>query len=276
VGAQTGGPLTPLPLGANEGSEKHGGTEMGCEDSGIHLHTVPDNVTNEQAVFVEPLAAACEILEQVRMTMGEPVAVLGDGKLGLLIAQVLHACGAKVKHFGRHPSKLRISREAGIKTTIVRELPSQAYDWVLDATGSPEAMQQAVRMTRPRGTLILKSTVHGLVPIDTAPVIVNELTLIGSRCGRFALALLSPRKGKVRVDATISLAIDQLLSTISEQHLGTSPQAPVSAPQILGCLAGVPCYPPMGSKPEVFAMIAPLGVDRAAVSHDRNPSVSFE
>jgi len=169
-----------------------------------NLHIVPKTVTNKQAVFVEPLAAACEILEQVRIPQGAPVAVLGDGKLGLLIAQVLHAHGAEVMHFGRHPSKLRISRDAGIETTLAKSLPMQAYDWVVDATGSAEGLQQAVGMTRPRGTLILKSTVHGLVPVNTAPVIVNELTLVGSRCGPFAPALRLLKSGKVRVDALIS------------------------------------------------------------------------
>lgn len=169
-----------------------------------NLHVVPRTVTNQQAVFVEPLAAACEILEQVRIPVGAPVAVLGDGKLGLLIAQVLHAHGAQVHHFGRHQSKLCISQKAGIRTVIDKPVPVQAYDWVVDATGSAEALQQAIRMTRPRGTLILKSTVHGLAPVDTAPVIVNELTLVGSRCGPFEPALHLLSTGQVRVDEMIS------------------------------------------------------------------------
>ena len=130
--------------------------------------------------------------------------MLGDGKLGLLIAQVLQADGASVHQFGRHKEKLRISEQAGVETEVASKLPTAAYDWVVDATGFPEGLTQAVRMTRPRGTLILKSTVHGLVPVDTAPVVVNELTLIGSRCGRFEPALRLLRTGKVRVDAMIS------------------------------------------------------------------------
>jgi alcohol dehydrogenase len=169
-----------------------------------NLHIVPKNVPNEQAVFVEPLAAACEILDQVRIPQGAPVAVLGDGKLGLLIAQVLHAHGAQVLHFGRHGTKLRISEEAGIETVVAKALPVAAYDWVVDATGSAEGLQQAVRMTRPRGTLILKSTVHGLVPVDTAPIIVNELTLVGSRCGRFAPALGLLQSGKLNLERMVS------------------------------------------------------------------------
>lgn len=149
-----------------------------------NLHIVPDEVATERAVFTEPLAAACEILDQVAIPPGEVVAVLGDGKLGLLIAMVLHAHGYPVHHFGKHVDKLLIS--CGKISTLP---PSETYHWTIDATGSAEGLRTAVAMTKPRGTLILKSTVHGAVPIDTAPIIVNELTLIGSRCGRFEAAL---------------------------------------------------------------------------------------
>ena len=169
-----------------------------------NLHIVPADVPSEHAVFAEPLAAACEILDQVKIKRGDAVAVLGDGKLGLLIAQVLHAYGAAVHLFGRHKEKLRIAQQAGVATELSKKLPASAYNWVVDATGSAEGFGQAVRMTRPRGTLILKSTVHGLVPIDTAPVIVNEITLIGSRCGRMEPALRLLKSGKVRVDSMIS------------------------------------------------------------------------
>jgi threonine dehydrogenase-like Zn-dependent dehydrogenase len=169
-----------------------------------NLHAVPAGISTEQAVFVEPLAAACEILDQVRIPKSARFAVLGDGKLGLLIAQVLHAHGAEVHQYGRHKEKLRISEAAGIATELARKLPAAAYDWVVDATGSPDGLKQAVAMTRPRGTLIMKSTVHGLAAIDTAPIIVNELTLTGSRCGRFEPALRLLRLGKVRVDDLIS------------------------------------------------------------------------
>ena len=164
-----------------------------------NLHVVPDRLPTDDAVFVEPLAAACEILDQVRIPKGADVAVLGDGKLGLLIAQVLNAHGACVRQFGRHREKLRISAAAGVETGIAGKLPVAAFDWVVDATGSAEGFRQAVGMTRPRGTLILKSTVHGLVPVDTAPVIVNEITLVGSRCGRFEPALKLLASGKVNV-----------------------------------------------------------------------------
>lgn len=170
-----------------------------------NLHLVPPGIPSEQAVFVEPLAAACEILDQVKIPRGAPVAVLGDGKLGLLIAQVLQAHGARVHQFGRHKDKLRIAEHAGVVGELAGQTtPAASYDWVVDATGSPEGLQTAVAMTRPRGTVIMKSTVHGRVSIDTAPVIVNEITLVGSRCGRFEPALKLLAAGKVRVDEMIS------------------------------------------------------------------------
>ncbi|PYU94433.1 MAG: alcohol dehydrogenase [Acidobacteria bacterium] len=170
-----------------------------------NLHVLPDSIPTERAVFTEPLAAACEILDQARIPQGAPVAVLGDGKLGLLIAQALHAHGAGVHLFGRHPEKLAIAEAAGIRTERVRRrLPAADYDWAVEATGSAEGLRQAVSMVRPRGTLIMKSTVHGTVGIDTAPVVVNEITLVGSRCGRFEPALRLLRGGKIRVAEMIS------------------------------------------------------------------------
>jgi threonine dehydrogenase-like Zn-dependent dehydrogenase len=169
-----------------------------------NLHVVPDRVPTEAAVFTEPLAAACEILEQVRIPCSSQVAVLGDGKLGLLIAQTLNVYGYKIHQFGRHAEKLRISEEAGVHTEVVSELPTAEYNWVVDATGSPEGLRQAVQMVRPRGTVILKSTQHGLVGVDTAPVIVNEITLVGSRCGRFEPALDLLSRGLINVHDMIS------------------------------------------------------------------------
>jgi alcohol dehydrogenase len=169
-----------------------------------NLHRVPREIPTEHAVFVEPLAAACEILDQVRMPAGAPVAVLGDGKLGLLIGQVLKAHGADVHQYGHHKEKLRIVADLGIDARLRKKAPLAAYDWVVDATGSSLGLTEAVKMTRPRGTVIMKSTVHGLVGIDSAPVIVNEITLVGSRCGRFEPALKLLRSGRVRVDQLIS------------------------------------------------------------------------
>jgi len=170
-----------------------------------NLHRVPDSIPTEHAVFIEPVAAACEILDQVRIAKHQPVAVLGDGKLGLLIAQVLQAAGAKVHLFGRHSHKLAIAQRAGISTErIAKQLPQREFPIVVDATGSADGLRSAVAMCVPRGIVVMKSTVHGLVPIDTAPAIVNEITLIGSRCGRFEPAIRLLASGKVRVDDLIS------------------------------------------------------------------------
>jgi threonine dehydrogenase-like Zn-dependent dehydrogenase len=170
-----------------------------------NLHALPDTLPTARAVFAEPLAAACEILDQVALPCASEIAVLGDGKLGLLIALVLNAYGHRVHQFGHHPEKLQIASRAGVATEVAASaLPEMAYDWVVDATGSPEGFRQAVRMTRPRGTVILKSTVHGLVGVDTAPVIVNEITLVGSRCGRFEPALDLLNRNLIPVEELIS------------------------------------------------------------------------
>ncbi|HXJ43930.1 MAG TPA: alcohol dehydrogenase catalytic domain-containing protein [Bryobacteraceae bacterium] len=177
-----------------------------------NLHVVPDSVPTEEAVFTEPLAAACEILDQVSIPCSSEVAVLGDGKLGLLVAQVLRAYGYRVHEFGRHKEKLRIAARAGVETEIVRKrLPNTEYSWVVHATGSPEGLQEAVRIVRPRGTVIMKSTLHGLVGMDTAPVIVNEITLVGSRCGRFepAIELLKNRIVNVADMISETLPLDR-------------------------------------------------------------------
>jgi alcohol dehydrogenase len=155
-----------------------------------NLHVIPEEIPSERAVFIEPLAAACEILDQAAIPRGETVAVLGDGKLGLLIAMVLNAHGCCVRQFGHHQAKLDIAAATGVATELVRgKLPVPEYGWVVEATGSPDGLRAAVAMTRPRGTVILKSTVHGAVGIDAAPIVVNEITLMGSRCGRFEAAL---------------------------------------------------------------------------------------
>jgi alcohol dehydrogenase len=171
----------------------------------VNLHVIPDSISDEEAVFVEPLAAACEILEQANIPDGSEVAVLGDGKLGLLIAQALNAERKSVHLYGRHKEKLRIAHHAGVKTELARKkLPQAAYDWVVDATGSPDGLREAIGMTRPRGTVFMKSTIHGSTRIDAAPVIVNELTMVGSRCGRFEPALDLLQSRKVHVSGMVS------------------------------------------------------------------------
>jgi alcohol dehydrogenase len=170
-----------------------------------NLHVVPDSIPTEAAVFTEPIAAACEILDQVQMPCGSQVAVLGDGKLGLLVAQVLQVNGYRVHQFGRHPEKLKIAANAGVTTQVRGDhLPKAEYRWVVDATGSQAGVHAAIGMVEPQGTIVLKSTVHGEIPVETAPVIVNEITLIGSRCGRFEPALELLRLGAIDVSSMIS------------------------------------------------------------------------
>jgi alcohol dehydrogenase len=168
-----------------------------------NLFHVPENVPTAQAVFTEPIAAACEILDQVRISKGQPVAVLGDGKLGLLIAQVLSVNGAEVHQFGRHATKLAISKKIGVITR--RGLPKSGtkFDLVVECTGSSGGLSTAVEMTNARGTIVLKSTVNDRTPVDMASIIVQEITLVGSRCGRFAPALKLLRSGRLNLDPMI-------------------------------------------------------------------------
>jgi threonine dehydrogenase-like Zn-dependent dehydrogenase len=168
-----------------------------------NLHPVPDHVPDEHAVFTEPVAAACEILDQIQIPPGEPVAVLGDGKLGLLIAQVLAAHGAQVHLHGKHVNKLKIARKVGIKTHFVHEKTRSRYNITVDATGSPAGLRAATAITRPRGTIVMKSTIQGETSLDLAPLIVNEITLVGSRCGRFEPALELISQGRLRLDEMV-------------------------------------------------------------------------
>jgi alcohol dehydrogenase len=168
-----------------------------------NLHVVPDSVADEQAVFVEPLAAACEILEQVDARKFREAGVLGDGKLAQLIALVLRTAGPRAVMYGKHEKKLALARGVGIKTKRVRGDASdlkrikKAYGLLAEATGSPSGFALAQHMTKPRGTLVLKSTFHGAAPIETWPIVVKELTVVGSRCGPFAKALAFLHSNKI-------------------------------------------------------------------------------
>ncbi len=152
----------------------------------VNLHEVPPEVSDEEALFTEPLAAACEILDQIPVGAGTRAAVLGPGKLGRLAAQVLRTAGADVQLIGRPKGK---------KDPV----KSASFDLVVEATGSPEGMPRAVRIVRPRGTIVWKSTHHGPAKFDAAPLVVNEITVVGSRCGRFAPALELLRRRRVEV-----------------------------------------------------------------------------
>jgi threonine dehydrogenase-like Zn-dependent dehydrogenase len=168
-----------------------------------NLHAIPANVSDEKAVFIEPLAAACEILEQVNINRFRKAAVLGDGKLAQLIVLVLHAAGYQVVLYGKHRSKLSLAQMAGIVTKKVRGDASdlkqhkESYPLVVEATGSPSGLMFAQHVTEPRGTLVLKSTFHGAALVETWPIVVKEITVVGSRCGPFAKAIALLRSGKV-------------------------------------------------------------------------------
>jgi threonine dehydrogenase-like Zn-dependent dehydrogenase len=168
-----------------------------------NLHTLPEGISDEQAVFVEPLAAACEILEQIDVTKISEAAVLGDGKLAQLIARVLRTAIPRVVMFGKHEKKLALARRAGIATNRVRGDASdlkrvqKQFLLAVEATGSPSGLALALHMTKPRGTLVLKSTFHGTAPVESWPIVVKEITVIGSRCGPFDKAIALLRSGKI-------------------------------------------------------------------------------
>lgn len=168
-----------------------------------NLHAIPDSIDDKQAVFVEPLAAACEILEQVNVARIREAAVLGDGKLAQLIARVLRVAVPNVVMYGKHAKKLTLARGARIKTRQVHGDRSdlkrikENYRLVVEATGSSTGLALAQYMTEPRGILVLKSTFHGSAPVETWPFVVKEITVLGSRCGPFAKAIGLLRKRKV-------------------------------------------------------------------------------
>src|SRR5262249_27674038 len=153
-------------------------------------HAVPDSVSDEQAVFVEPLAAAFQVTKQVKVERRTRVMVLGSGRLGLLVAQGLARTGCRLTILGRNSRTLGLLDRKGIQTTTASELRGGFdQDVVVDCTGSAEGLAIAMRQVRPRGTIVMKTTVAGTIPIDLSPIVVNEITLLGSRCGPFADAI---------------------------------------------------------------------------------------
>lgn len=171
-----------------------------------NLLPVPDEIPDERAVFTEPLAAACGILERVSISKDTKVAVIGDGKLGLLCAQVLTTTGAEVTLIGKHRAKLAIAERRGIETNTVHKAQQRKGEFgvVVEASGSPTGFATAVKLLHPRGVLVLKSTFHGATEIEAAPLVVNEISVVGSRCGRFAPALELLKQNAVDVDSLIS------------------------------------------------------------------------
>jgi threonine dehydrogenase-like Zn-dependent dehydrogenase len=167
-----------------------------------NLRQIPEGISDEEAVFVEPLAAAFEILEQLHIRPTQRILVLGDGRLGLLTAMMLRSVvSAAVSLCGRHESKLSLAARQGVAVLREEELsPSEKWDVVIESTGSPEGLKSAITLTKPRGTIVLKSTTAAPGPLCLNDIVINELTIIGSRCGPFdpAVDFLATRKIDVK------------------------------------------------------------------------------
>lgn len=178
------------------------------------LFEVPSNVTDEQAVFVEPLAAACEITEQLHIEPMAKVVVLGDGKLGLTTALTLNAQNLNVLLVGKHRNKLDIAEAQGVKTQLLSNFtPEKKYDVVVEATGSASGFETSMSLTKPRGVLVLKSTVASGKELNLAPIVIDEITVLGSRCGQFppALRLLANNRIDFTPFITKIYSIDEAL-----------------------------------------------------------------
>ncbi len=155
-----------------------------------NLVEIPNDVPSEEAVFIEPLAAALEILEQLHIKPYEKVAVLGDGKLGLTTALALNASGLDVTLIGKHKNKLDIAHKQNVKTLLLQDLePQNQYDVVVESTGSLSGFETSISLVKPRGVLVLKSTIAASKEFNFAPIVINEITVLGSRCGQFKPAL---------------------------------------------------------------------------------------
>ncbi len=169
------------------------------------LFEVPENVPDEQAVFVEPLAAACEITEQLHIEPTHKVVVLGDGKLGLTTALTLNAQNLDVTLVGKHQNKLDIAKAQGVKTMLLDELKvSNNFDVVVEATGSVSGFETSLNLVKPRGILVLKSTIATGKELNLAPIVINEITVLGSRCGQFGPALRLLKNNRIDFKPFIS------------------------------------------------------------------------
>lgn len=171
-----------------------------------NLLIVPDEVSDRAAVFTEPLAAAVGIMERVDVTSETRIAIVGDGKLGLLCAQALRQRSSYVTLVGKHAEKMRIAARRDIETIFAAEAEGRArgFDVVVEASGAASGLETAGKLVRPRGVIVLKSTFAGKTTLDLAPVVVDEISIVGSRCGRFAPALRMLAGGAVDVESMIS------------------------------------------------------------------------
>jgi threonine dehydrogenase-like Zn-dependent dehydrogenase len=168
-----------------------------------NLLEVPDRLQDEQAVFTEPLAAALRIREQVAVTAATRTAVVGPGRLGLLIAQVLALASREVTVLGRSRESLALPARLGLETGIAAEAAANAFDLVVEATGNAAGLAESLRLVRPRGTLVLKSTFHGAAEVDLTKLVVGEVKVVGSRCGPFAPALELLAAGAIAVEPLV-------------------------------------------------------------------------
>lgn len=169
------------------------------------LFEIPDNVPNEQAVFVEPLAAACEITEQLHIEPAQKVLVLGDGKLGLTTALALNSQNCDVLLVGKHLNKLDIAKAQGVETKLLQDFKiEKIYDVVVEATGTASGFETSMALTKPRGVLVLKSTVATGKELNLAPIVIDEITVLGSRCGQFPPALRMLKNNRIDFKPMIS------------------------------------------------------------------------
>jgi len=185
-----------------------------------NIHLVPENLSDEEAVFVEPLAAAFEILTQVQAKPQDQVLVLGDGKLGNLCAQVLQLAGTNVTALGKYPDKLALLDNIGVRTLLLEKWQPHAYDIVVEATGSSSGFELALSAVRPRGTLVLKSTIAGKHQASLAPLVINEINVIGSRCGPFPRALAALAAKQISVTPLIEKIYNLAEGVLAVSHAG--------------------------------------------------------
>ncbi|MDD4892218.1 MAG: alcohol dehydrogenase catalytic domain-containing protein [Phycisphaerae bacterium] len=170
-----------------------------------NCHRVPETMSDEEAVFVEPLAAAIQVVKQVPVDSRMKVTVLGDGRLGLLVGQVLQSVGCSPRLVGKHPKKMAFAEKRSIRVVPLEDLkPANTDDLVVDCTGSPKGLETAMQLVRPRGIIMLKSTCAAGEPLNLSPLVINEVHLIGSRCGPFLEAIEMLAKKEVNVSGLIS------------------------------------------------------------------------
>jgi threonine dehydrogenase-like Zn-dependent dehydrogenase len=169
----------------------------------INLIPVPDKIPDEIAVFTEPLAAALRILDQVRIRPSADIAVVGPGRLGMLVGQVLRLGGSHVTMLGRRTESLTLPRQLGISSALVEQAANESYDVVVEATGNEAGLAHSLRLIRPEGMLILKSTFAGTANVDLSKIVVSEITVVGSRCGPFEPALRLLAEDMIEIEGMI-------------------------------------------------------------------------